>query len=142
MYLQTPEVLIPALGICAAMLIFAIVKKAAKLCTFIIILGVALAAVRPTVTQVMIDNGVAVKGTVLTVTTEQEKFEFDLALGAEFSSTELPDGSYVINVTIPEVGEKTIEVSASTAQWIDFGIQFIVELEKAGENVVLRDWRI
>lgn len=141
-YLQTPEVLAPVLGVCAIALVFAIIKKAVKLCTFLVILGVAVAAVRPVATQAMINNGVSFEGTVLTIATEQETYNIDLAMGAEFSSEKTEDGGYIITVDIPEVGEKTVEVSQKTAAWVNFAVKIMIELEKTGEDVVLKDWRI
>ena len=142
MYLQTPEVLTPVLGVCAVMLAFAILKKAVKLCTFLVVLGIAVAAVRPVATQVMISNGVSFEGTVLTITTEEEIYDIDLAMGAEFSSEKTENGGYIITVDIPEIGEKTIEVSQKTAAWVNMAIKIMIEMEKTGENVVLKDWRL
>ncbi len=136
MYLQDPRVIIPILGVCALIIIFAILKKALKLCAVLVLCGMLVASIRPVTTQIMTNNGVSIAGTVLTITTESTQHVIDLSMGATFDTQEQADGSYVITFTIPNQEPYKITVSASTATWIEFGARIINEVEKVGEEAV------
>ena len=133
-YLQDPRVIIPVLGVCALIIVFAILKRAVKLCAALILCGMLVASVKPVTTQVMANSGVSIAGTVLTITTESTQHIIDLSMGVTFDTQEQADGSYVITFTIPNQEPYEITVSESTATWIDFGARMINELEKVGEE--------
>lgn len=135
-YMQDSRVIIALLGVCAIAIIIAILKKAAKLIGIILMCGIAIAIVRPITTQLMIENGVSIEGTVLTIKTESEQHVVDLSLGASIDTIEQENGDYVITLNIPQQSPQTITVSKSTATWVKFGANVIMETEKVGEEIV------
>lgn len=135
-YLQDPRIILGLLGICVLAILIAIVKKAVKVVGVLLLCSVFIAAVRPATTQLMIDNGVSIDGTVLTIQTESEKHVVDLAMGASVSAEEQENGDYIITLNIPQQETQTFTVSKATAAWAKFGVAVIAEFGKVGEQLV------
>lgn len=135
-YFQDPRIMAPVLGICFAALIFAIVKKALKFAMAVIIFGAIVATVKPVTNQLMIDNGISVQGTVLSVNVNDEQYNIDLAMGATLDTDQQADGSYTVTFTLPDQEPTVFSVSKKTAAWLEFGKALILELEKVSEDAV------
>lgn len=138
MYLQDPKVVVGLLGVCAIIIIGAILKRAIKLMCIILVCGVVVATVKPVTTQLMADKGVSIQGAVITIETENEQHVIDLSMGASIDTEKQSNGDYILTLYIPNQEPRTIHVSKATAAWVKFGAKFINEIEKVGEEIVER----
>ena len=134
-YMQDPRVIMVILGIIIVAAVVAIIKKAAKIMGILLLCGMAVATVRPATTQLMIDNGVSIQGSVLTIQTNDETHAIDLAMGTSFDATEQENGDYLITLSVPNQDAQTFTVSKETAAWTRFGMAVIIEIEQLGEEL-------